>query len=252
MAPATLGDLPDELLICVVELLQDNRSALRDLSLASRRLQALAEPVLYRTFFFVVSSELSRFYESARQHPWRSKAVQVLDARCKAGFADQFLLLADLLELAPNIRELTIESPFCNNRLWADAEKSAGWDKCFERWMEPLIKATTCNPTAFPSELHPLQVLTKLTLHLSGVGREFYTVEKDLAELFAHPTLLELHISSINLPKHATDNLPPGLKTPLKRLTLDETNVTFEGLRGVLALPEALEYLYIGESMSAT
>ncbi|TKA75046.1 hypothetical protein B0A55_06003 [Friedmanniomyces simplex] len=68
------------------------------------------------------------------------------------------------------------------------------------------------------------------------------------AWILAHPTLEDLHLSSINIPRDTTAALNPRPRTPLKRLTLDEANVTLDGLRGVMSIPIALEYLYIEQA----
>ncbi|KAK4543355.1 hypothetical protein LTR36_005714 [Oleoguttula mirabilis] len=95
----------------------------------------------------------------------------------------------------------------------------------------------------------PLQELRKLTLHLNGAGREFWTVQGIYGFIFAHPSLQELHMSSANLPRNTTELIPRGSKTPLKQLTLDECNITVEALQSILSYPTGLQYLYIGENL---
>lgn len=85
-----------------------------------------------------------------------------------------------------------------------------------------------------------------MTLHLNGDMKEFWGVTGHYSAIFAHPTLLDLTLSSANILEDTSKDLQ-GIKTPLKRLVLDECNLSIEGLQGILSLPRALETLYIGE-----
>ncbi len=76
-------------------------------------------------------------------------------------------------------------------------------------------------------------------------------MERGYAWILAHPPLEDLHLSSVNLTHDVLGVVVyPNFSTPLKRLTLDETNVTLDGLRSVLSFPTALQYLYIGRNTS--
>ena len=74
-------------------------------------------------------------------------------------------------------------------------------------------------------------------------------MEREYTWILAHPTLEDLHFSSINLPHDVSGAVHPSSNSPLKRLTLDEANVTLDGLRSVLSFPRALECLYIGRNI---
>ncbi|KAK0366597.1 hypothetical protein LTR02_007678 [Friedmanniomyces endolithicus] len=74
-------------------------------------------------------------------------------------------------------------------------------------------------------------------------------MERGYAWILAHPPLEDLHLSSVNLTHDVLGVVVyPNFSTPLKRLTLDETNVTLDGLRSVLSFPTALQYLYIEQA----
>ncbi|KAK5109663.1 hypothetical protein LTR62_006785 [Meristemomyces frigidus] len=256
MTTSPFTDLPDELLICVCEQLADSKAALRQLVVTSRRLQAIAEPVLYRHIFFRKQSELANLLVSVESSPSRTKAFRELDVRCKLDGngrvrAQPFELVGTLLRQAPGIQDLTMESPYCNESSWPDATVENGWDAVMSHWLSPLLEAGRPDLISAPLQRtvsHPLPALKRLTLHLNGLEREFWTINGDFIHLLMHPTIEELHLSSINIPDDATELICPDVHTPLKRLTLDEANVTIRGLHGLLAIPKALEYLYIGEN----
>lgn len=247
--------LPTELIVNIVDHVEDTRS-LRNLALASRLLQTLTEPTLYRTIFFRTPRQLKHLVAALEGDPIRRKSIRIIDARCQLNSSSlEFTKIRTLLCMATRLTDLTIESPCCNSNLWEYA--SADWWRTTMRsWLTPIIDATNvAKPLCLNSsqikdcmkEYAPLQHLKRLTLHLNGEKREFWTCAHRYAAIFTHPTIEELHLSSINLPKGCTDHLSNEVKTPLKRLTLDEANITFDGLRGVLTLPKALEEIYIGK-----
>ncbi|KAK1079375.1 hypothetical protein LTR33_006444 [Friedmanniomyces endolithicus] len=249
MSPA-LCELPNELLANIAGHLLCEPSSLRSLARTSRHFQAIAEPILYRSIFFRTGAQLIRLQQSLASEPWRFKSVHTLDVRWKylpAGTAvSEPDALADMITAAPNIEDLTIESPYCNNDAWRQATAVSRWSQAMDMWLEPIILA------AVPSKMlwgpRPLQALKRLTLHLNGTSREFWTMEREYTWILAHPTLEDLHLSSINLPHDVSGAVHPSSNSPLKRLTLEEANVTLDGLRSVLSFPRALECLYIGEN----
>ncbi|KAK4555110.1 hypothetical protein LTR86_007876 [Recurvomyces mirabilis] len=260
----TLLDLPDELLVCISEQLADSKEALRELILACRHFRAIVEPILYREIFFRKPNVLARLLAAFKAAPNRLNSIHKLDARCKfqesgRTSARRLEPLGTILNTACNINDLTVESPYCNNRDWQAATSLNGWDATMHSWLWPILQsgksASGREQAGLDAMLLPSGVsrdllpgLKRLTLHLNGVEREFWTVEREDAFVFAHQTLEEIHVSSINIPEHAMNSIREGVRTPLKRLTLDEANVTMHGLRCMLAIPIALEYLYIGEN----
>ena len=91
-----------------------------------------------------------------------------------------------------------------------------------------------------------------VTLHLNAERREFWSVKGAYGAIFAHPTVRELTLSSANLRDDVTERVKTGTRTPLRRLTLDECNVSFGALREILLLPVALEYLFLGMAQLST
>ena len=256
----SLHDLPDELLLSIAECLEGNRKALQSLVLTCRRLQDLSEPTLYRSIFFRDPKKLRRLIDAIEDTPRRKCGIRSIDARCmfnrnpRTTGTAAFNGLGLLLWHASKTTELIIESPFCNGG-WKHANEGSGFRRTVNSWFDPIRGAVPgyrfTGPNIFPginrSTAEPLRSLKKLTLHLSGVGREFLTLSPTYAAVFLHPTLEELHISSVNVPATTASHHPPGFRSRLRRLTLEEVNVTIDGLRNILRLPQSLEYLFIGE-----
>jgi hypothetical protein len=255
-----LSDFPEELLLAIVESLGD-ADALRILALTNRKFQGLAELVLYRTIFFREEDELERLHDALKQDPRRAKAVQTIDARCHLSQSPSwdeariirglqrphFHTLKDVLKMTTNLRDLTLESPYCNFDMWRRHATERTWGRTWLAWGRHILNTVGAHGDKIgkPAARPALQTLTRLTLHLNGICREFWTCNGDWALLFSHPTLIELYLSSVNVAEDTGANLP-DVRTPLKRLTLDEANVTYAGLCAVLSKPRALEYLYIG------
>ncbi|KAK0289207.1 hypothetical protein LTR54_014574 [Friedmanniomyces endolithicus] len=249
--PSALCELPNELLANIAEHLQFESSALRSLARTSRSFQAIAEPVLYRSVFFRTGAQLTNLKHALASEPWRYPSIHTIDVRWRyetiVPAVGELDALGNLITAAPNIEDLTIESPYCNQNAWRRATTESGWSRTMDSWLRPIVRAAKSDTVL--SSARPLQFLKRLTLHLNGTSREFWTMERGYAWILAHPTLEDLHLSSINLIRDVSRAVVyPGFSTPLKRLTLDETNVTVDGLRSVLSFPKALQYLYIGEN----
>ncbi|KAK5131365.1 hypothetical protein LTR08_000968 [Meristemomyces frigidus] len=251
-----ITELPDELNICIIEELGSDLAALRCLALTNKTYQALTEPILYRSLFLRKGFESKNILHALHTGACRSKSVRSIEARLEIdATTDLHCSLARILRRTTNLEELIIESPYCNNATWRSEAAGGPWASLMEELLLPIAEAYGRDMRGLPLYRGvpgppPLQRLTSLTLHLNGDGKEFWTVRGVSAYIFTHSALENLHISSANLGhvggtwEHVA--LAPG--TPLKRLTLDECNVTAAALVTILSLPKALEYLYIGET----
>lgn len=85
-----------------------------------------------------------------------------------------------------------------------------------------------------------------MVLHLNGSASPYWTVDSRSLSLFLLPGLQCLKISCVNILSHSFTAADRGSFTSLKHLELDESNITHQGLMGILALPRALETLYLG------
>lgn len=152
---ASLLDLPDELVIAILAQV-DDLIALRYAARCSRKVQALAEPFLYRDIFFRSGTEAVRLANSLHSRHQRCRAIRTLDVRCKRRVAMENLpIIAVILRLATQLREFTLESPYCNNSRWLHAK---GWDERMEAILCPLVLAAGMLDS---DERKPLQSLTR-------------------------------------------------------------------------------------------
>ncbi|KAH9845699.1 hypothetical protein Tdes44962_MAKER01130 [Teratosphaeria destructans] len=255
--------LPDELIVCIVDCLNHHLPTLRQLAQVNAQFQALAEERLYRHIFFRRDVELQRLHAAISLRPSRATAVQSIDLPCQLDAAEfdlfcfrrrvkdgstNFELVSDVLVKTVNVRELTLESPYCNVvdsiPMW-EPTNDATWGRTLRAWFKPITMAAHMS-----SATQSLQSLKKLTLHLNGVEREFWTASDQYADVFALENLEELHLSSVNIIDTTACHFK-ARRTKLKRLKLDEANISMKGLRTILAMPRALEHLYLGENVNS-
>lgn len=85
-----------------------------------------------------------------------------------------------------------------------------------------------------------------VTLHLNGSLSPYWTPDARSLAIFLHPTLKYLRLSCVNISEDIFNEVSERSITPLQHLILEESNITHEGLHGLLALPKALESLYLG------
>ncbi|KAK5122934.1 hypothetical protein LTR85_003499 [Meristemomyces frigidus] len=243
--------LPEELTLSIVEHLEADLQALRNLALTCKRFQALSEPLLYDSLFLRHGHHSASLRRALQARPSRGVAIRSINARLLPD-ANHIAIdnIDQVIRHATRLKEYILESPYCNGGRWRLAAAKAPWASSMSKLLLAIVEATELSADHLHNTTgpRPLQQLTNLTLHLNGEGREFWTVHGIYGFIFAHPNLKTLHLSSANLPRDTTELIPHGTKTPLRHLTLDECNITMEALSSVLALPLELQYLYIGEN----
>lgn len=85
-----------------------------------------------------------------------------------------------------------------------------------------------------------------MTLHLNGPDSPYWQLDQTSIHIFLHPTLRQLHISCVSIVNVEDFTRQGQHSTPLQHLTLEECNITHEGLAGILSFPMALETLHLG------
>ncbi|KAK3110363.1 hypothetical protein LTR53_015423 [Teratosphaeriaceae sp. CCFEE 6253] len=254
--PCRLLDLADELLVAIIEHLHNDSPALHALSHTSAHLRPLAENVLYRDPLLRRPATLHRLLQNLHARPQRREYIHTLDARCeyRPYNAPAFASLPSLLEQAPQLRALTIESALANCGRWGSPNERH-YEYVRDEWpplqaaLSRLFHRAACREDAVARGLErPLRHLRRVELHLSGDGSRFWDVDVHAQSLFMSPTLQELVVSCAQF---GGEEFGMGLAeraTPLKRLTLIECNVTLSALRCMLRLPKALQYFHLGEN----
>lgn len=151
-----LLELPAELIASIIEQVQ-NIKTLHSLATVSRQIQPLAETELYRHAFMRKGSEVAKLVSSLEARPDRTKALQSIDARFQWRFQQGITGLATVLRGCRALREVTIESPCCNNNRWRGAP---WWSSMMQTLLRPLYEASILAQEGNVCE-KPLQNLTK-------------------------------------------------------------------------------------------
>lgn len=251
-----LFELADELILHIIESLEGDNATLCQLARTCRRLQVIAESLIYRHIFIRTAGQAMKLQDSLNARPSRWTAIQELDGRCKhngqkidptGAMVEVFDLLPALLDGARSLREITVESPDCNYERWASRDVGRGnWGVRLSALFAPL-RAAAGWTSASPAQ-RPLQSLSKLTLHLNGEGERYWWIKTDeTACIFAQPALQELTISCAAFDYNALYGIAGVNRSALRRLTLIECHISHDLLHDLLSIPQALQYLHLGK-----
>lgn len=134
-----LLDLPNELIVLVFEQLDDQKT-IRNLCRTCRRVQELAEPILYRAALMRSGYAMDRYFDSLEKKKSRMHAVHGLDLALDPDYAQSFPLISRILCATKNLKRLFIESPQCNS---TDFEDDESWEH-MARW---LLNPFSYNPS---------------------------------------------------------------------------------------------------------
>ncbi|KAK4613749.1 hypothetical protein CLAFUW4_08715 [Fulvia fulva] len=237
-----LMDLPNELIAHIIDQI-DSIKAVRRLSRTCRRIQHLAEPLLYRRIQLRTGCDVDQIITAVSSRPERAAAIRFLDIPCDDTYPQNHAAVGALLKGASGLRELMFESPECNSTDFEDEEE---WQAMTDELFEPFEWAVaSISPTV---HTRPLQKLKKFTLHMNGADSPYWTIDSRSIALLLHPSLTHLRMSCVNILDNILEDVHQKEKTPLKHLELEECNITHGGLHGILSLQTALEELSLGEN----
>lgn len=150
-----LLNLPNELIIRVVELV-DSLKALSRLACCSKRMQELAEPILYQNLLVKDASSAKALIDAFKGRPKRALAVHNLNVPSHQSMERQMNGLKFLLKELHGLRNLKFESPFVNTH---NFESQDVWTSMTNELFQPFCQAVLPNA---PSP-RPLQKLTHCT-----------------------------------------------------------------------------------------
>lgn len=247
-----LLDLPNELVADILEHIKDTED-IRSIAQVCSRLQDVAEPRLYDSIFHRTGVAAVNLKEAVEGRPERASYIQIIDSRCKWPRRNGLIALGSIIAKSHNLRELTIESPYCKNAYGQEAEI---WKETMYQLLRPICSAVTFRECPLTkSKFSHLSIkrhflcLHLVTLHLNG-NKRFWTVDSELSMIFAHPSIKSLNVSCAELHEDGLQGLKETSRTPLQQLTFIECNFTIEALRITLAVPQALSELYLGMSLT--
>lgn len=148
----TLDSLPLEIVALIAEPLADERAALLNFAVTSRRYQAVAEALLWRRLFVRTGEQCKRILQSLKLRLDRATAVHEIELRAKYRHEVGLQKVHKILSLTHNLRDLTIESPTCNYGHW---NGDANW---------PIIARDIDALFLYASVRHKLQYSTYMSL----------------------------------------------------------------------------------------
>ena len=187
MAPSLL-QLPNELIGDIFEHIND-RKTLKSLAQTCRRVQELAEPVLYRSILMRSSRQLYKLSGAIESRKERVEAIHAIDLRYtwqqrkwlgstasvrvlpiqSLSNNNHMLTLGKLIGQATNMRQLTIESPYCNRSvgnesdLWRETMYKLLTNVYVYRWVHAFSRSP--NPAPPPHTLFDVRDLFLVVRH---------------------------------------------------------------------------------------
>ncbi|KAJ5040551.1 uncharacterized protein L3040_006204 [Drepanopeziza brunnea f. sp. 'multigermtubi'] len=223
--PRALGDLPDELLIQVMNLLPTQHD-LGSVCLVSRRMNSIADPVLYKSILFDKPKHHLLFSESLVTRPRRGSLIQNVRVDFASAEMKDLLCLTDMphpidrfshtISTMSNLEDLVISVP---------DSLSHGIGNLFNGPFD-LACLKTCS------------------LFYQREDGGYWDLQENI-HIFGHPTLEHLTIRHAKLDERGFESLEKPWYTGLKALFLLECDIHDDALADLLVLPEALEEITI-------
>ena len=234
-----LTDLPEEILLLVVEQVQDLPD-LRSLARTSQQFYRFATPLIYRSVSITRGATAQSLANALYSHPDHSQMIQELLVTCPF---DRWRGLEEFQYFFPafsKLQHLRVETPDCNRRShgerthWRRIQDT--YEDIFQRCSQPTAPLLPC--------------LRSATIHFVDHTESRYSLDQYIG-LLLHPTLETLSLSCAWLPATLASILEGKFgTTALKSLTLEQCDFNQTGLAAVLKLPKQLETLHLSENFN--
>ncbi|KAL5331963.1 hypothetical protein ACEPPN_001504 [Leptodophora sp. 'Broadleaf-Isolate-01'] len=219
------SSLPDELLINIMEALPAQRD-LASVCLVSRRMNSVADPVLYKSILFDQPKHHLLFSESLVTRPRRGSLIQnvrvdfpsaeMADIMCLTDTPHPIDRFSHTISTMSNLEDLVISVP---------ESLSHGIGNLFNGPFD-LACLKTCS------------------LFYQREDGGYWDLQENI-HIFGHPTLEHLIIRRAKLDERGFESLEKPWYTGLKTLQLLECDIHDDALADLLVLPEALEEITI-------
>ncbi|XMA14710.1 hypothetical protein WAI453_007501 [Rhynchosporium graminicola] len=220
-----LSSLPDELLIAILSSLP-LQADLASCCLVSRRLNSIADPVLYKSILFDQPKHHLLFSESLVTRPRRGSLIQNVRVDFPSAEMADILTLTDTphpidrfshtISTMSNLEDLVISVP---------ESLSHGIGNLFNGPFD-LACLKTCS------------------LFYQRDDGGYWDLQENI-HIFGHPTLEHLRIHHAKLDERGFESLEKPWYTGLKTLSLLQCDIHDDALADLLVLPEALESITI-------
>ena len=259
--------LPEELLLSIIASI-DDITTLRHAATVCKHLNDLVEPYLYQSLTITDGSQAVMLEEAIAKRPFRGSHIRSLLASTRFTKAKGIEHLPGSLAAMRNLRELSLETPDCNQK---EPGERIPWIRLQERYerifqhsslllppqTRSLPRLRSCT-SIFAGLLNSLffrflaDVIGVGSLHFVDELKELCSLAK-YASLFLHPTLRFLRIScaSTDYPSQILPTIRGDTQffhsTSLETLHLEECDLFPATLALLLCFPRALKSLIISE-----
>ncbi|TVY60681.1 hypothetical protein LSUE1_G009653 [Lachnellula suecica] len=226
--PRTLNGLPDELLLRIIEQL----SAQRDLyatCLVSRRMNKVADPVLYKSIAFDEPHHHLTFSKSLITRPRRGSLIESIHVDYPGSE------LSDFMHMNHSPVSNRIIDPFSRT-----ISSMSNLEHLKISVPESLCKGIG---TLFNGPFD-LACLRSCSLFYQCEDDGYWDLQDNI-QVFSHPTLESLTIQKARLDERGFDSLEKPSETDLRVLHLIECDINDDALSDILLHPDALKEISI-------
>ncbi|KAL3417203.1 hypothetical protein PVAG01_11203 [Phlyctema vagabunda] len=223
--PHTLEGLPDELLILVLEALVragDTKRHLWAMCLVSRRINSVADPVLYRSILFDEPEHHLAFSASLATRPRRGSLIQDVRLEYPGSKLSGLMSLQDSLNRIDTFSHTISTMSNLENLVIS-------------------VPDSLCHGigTLFNGPFD-LACLKSCSLFYQCEDDGYWDLRENI-HIFGHPTLEHLTIRRARLDRRGFESPEQPSETALKELNLYECDINDEALSDLLLFPEALK-----------
>ncbi|KAF2712950.1 hypothetical protein K504DRAFT_478920 [Pleomassaria siparia CBS 279.74] len=224
--PRRLDELPDEILIQILE----NVSAQHDLSatcLVNRRMNHVADPVLYKSILFCEPKHHFNFSESLVKRPRRGSVIQDIRLEYPSSELSDFIFA----------KESRIDGFSHTISTMSNLES-----------LEISVPESLCHGigTLFNGPFD-LACLKTCSLFYQREDGGYWDLKENI-HIFCHPTLESLTITRAKLDEKGFESIEQPSETALAKLRLIECDINDEALSELLLFPDCLKEITINHT----
>ncbi|TVY38789.1 hypothetical protein LOCC1_G007760 [Lachnellula occidentalis] len=224
----TISDLPDEILISILSMLPAQRDQCA-MCLVSRRINKVADPVLYKNILFDQPHHHLTFSESLLTRPRRGSLIESIRVDYPSSELFDFMHVH--------------HSPI-SNRIVDPFSRTISTMSNLEHLTVSVPQSLCKGIGALFDGPFDLACLKSCELFYQCDDGGYWDLQDNI-QVFSHPTLESLTIRRARLDERGFDSLEKPSETELKELHLIECDINDDALSDILLHPEALKEISI-------
>lgn len=144
-----LLELPSELLTDILDYIEDE-ATFRSIASVCSQLQDIVEPRLYEHIFHRSGEQALNLRRAIDARSKRASYIQRIDSRCKWSKRHGLISLDSVIARAYNLKDVTIESPYCNNAYGHETEI---WRRTMYHLLRPICFHDFRDPGSWSHQL---------------------------------------------------------------------------------------------------